>query len=201
MNRARLIEILKSAAAKYAAIAVLPLIVLCYIPLAKYTILLLGTRVLLETVPADPRDILRGDYVVLDYEIANPPENMLPEETEENYIEKDVYVTLNIDKDGVGTIKDISSRRPAENLYLRGRLGRWSWSRASIDYGLGVYYVPEGTGRNIERKISDSKVLADVRILRGYSVIKGLVFVEPADDERRGTEQLWGNSPVEEAGE
>ena len=32
-----------------------------------------GPRYLLQTRPVDPRDLLRGDYVILGYEISTPP--------------------------------------------------------------------------------------------------------------------------------
>ncbi|MBT98299.1 MAG: hypothetical protein CL902_06705 [Dehalococcoidia bacterium] len=35
-----------------------------------------GTSVILETAPVDPRSILQGDFVVLDYKIAELPEGM-----------------------------------------------------------------------------------------------------------------------------
>jgi uncharacterized membrane-anchored protein len=55
-----------------------------------------------------------------------------------------------------------------------------TWGTSTVDYGLGVYYVPEGTGREIEDALRDSKVkvLADVRILRGRGVIKKLEIVK-----------------------
>jgi uncharacterized membrane-anchored protein len=55
---------------------------------------------------------------------------------------------------------------------------RWS----GIGYGIGAYYVPEGTGREIEDRIRDAddktRILVDVRVLRGHPVIKGLVEFE-----------------------
>src|SRR4051794_471907 len=35
-----------------------------------------GTLISLETVPVDPRDMLRGDYVTLSYKISNVPVNL-----------------------------------------------------------------------------------------------------------------------------
>src|SRR4030095_4379877 len=37
--------------------------------------LLLGERLVLKVVPVDPRDLLRGDYVVLDYGFNSIPQN------------------------------------------------------------------------------------------------------------------------------
>ena len=37
------------------------------------TVLASGRTILLETVPVDPRDLLRGDYVLLRYKISDVP--------------------------------------------------------------------------------------------------------------------------------
>ena len=172
---------LKSTAIRYAAMVTLPLAALLFQPAAYFAVLALGHRVLLETRPVDPRDFLRGDYVILDYKISDVPEELLPGEVfqeDDKYDAKyPVYVTLGLDSGGVASVSGISPRRPSDGIYLKGRLGR-SWAdRYSIDYGLGAYYVPEGTGLELESAIrgEDETVLADVRVLLGRGVIKELL--------------------------
>ncbi|MDR1874914.1 MAG: GDYXXLXY domain-containing protein [Synergistaceae bacterium] len=163
---------------KYAVIAVLPLAVLLFQPAVSFTVLAFGERVLLKTRPIDPRDFLRGDYVTLDYEISDLPDQTLkqlqqvPEEREYRLKRKTVYVTLKLDGEGVGSLSGASSYRPSGGLYLRGQIG--AGRSRTVDYGLGVYYVPEGTGHDLERAMRDGTVLADVRVLRGRGVIKKL---------------------------
>ncbi len=53
--------------------AALQTIILGYIIESRAAILRSGTEVLLKTTPVDPRDFLRGDYVVLNYEISSVP--------------------------------------------------------------------------------------------------------------------------------
>ncbi|MDR2174772.1 MAG: GDYXXLXY domain-containing protein [Synergistaceae bacterium] len=196
----------KSLALKYAAIAILPLSVLLYQPAVNFTALAWGERVLLRTRPVDPRDFLRGDYVTLDYDISDVPEDLLPEgslpdiaddteadsadraeeavlrsgwkryRTDRDYYRsyyRDLYVTLKLDGNGVGSIAGVSFTRPSGRLYLKGTIV-WQWQSYSVDYGLGVYYVPEGTGRELEEAVRKGSVLADVRVLRGYGVLKNL---------------------------
>ncbi|MDR1376365.1 MAG: GDYXXLXY domain-containing protein [Synergistaceae bacterium] len=169
----------KSILLKYIAVAALPLAVLLFQPAVNFTVLTFGERVLLETRPVDPRDFLRGDYVILDYVIADFPDELFSEEDfseeeiyGENHRETTVYVTLTLDGKGVASVSKASFSRPKEGLYLQG----WRKWRG-VDYGLGVYYVPEGAGRGIEETMNDpkAKVLADVRVLRGRGVIKGLI--------------------------
>jgi uncharacterized membrane-anchored protein len=168
----------KSLALKYIAIAVLPLGVLLWQPAVNFTALTLGERVLLRTRPLDPRDFLRGDYVTLDYDISNIPEELMPEEVLpdeefEGVFQRDLYVTLKLDEDGIGSVSGVSLARPSGGLYLEGNL-YWRWGSYNVRYGLGVYYVPEGTGREIEDAVRKGDVLADVRIFRGRGVLKNL---------------------------
>lgn len=160
--------------AKYLAIAFLPTLLLLHVPIVNFAVLALGERVLLETEPVDPRDLLRGDYVELDYRISNIPKNLVPESfgevTRKGHT---AYVVLQKDAQGVAEVVGVSPE-PSGGLYLKGTL-RTGWgSGYTCDYGLGVYYVPEGTGRALEEAIREASVFADVRVLRGRGVIKTL---------------------------
>jgi uncharacterized membrane-anchored protein len=170
---------LKRAWLKYAAIAALPTLALLYAPIVNYSILLFGQRALLETLPVDPRDFLRGDYVMLDYKIADvrPPAAWEGEDLDYGRKGREVYVSLSLGSDGIASVSSVSEKRPS-GLYLKGRV-KEQWSgNFTCDYGLGVYYIPEGTGGTLEEAIKDKKVLADVRILRGRGVIKKLEVLE-----------------------
>lgn len=174
-------RMLKRTWAKYAAIAVLPVMAMLYVPIANYSILLFGQRALLETAPVDPTDFLRGDYVTLDYKISDITSFVRREGMSGDYDRRgrETFVSLVLDSDGVASVAAISEERPS-GLYLKGKAGR-SWADSfTCDYGLGVYYVPEGTGKEIEDAIrdGDTKVFADVRIIRGRGVIKELVIVD-----------------------
>jgi uncharacterized membrane-anchored protein len=162
---------------KYAAIAILPTLALLYAPISNYSILAFGRKALLETLPVDPTDFLRGDYVELDYEISDIGSFIPRKESQKDYDaeEGEIYVSLILNADGIASVSGVSSERPS-GLYLKGRVSRWN--RSSCDYGLGVYYIPEGTGRELEDAVKDRKVLADVRIFRGRGVIKGLEIAE-----------------------
>ncbi|MDR0649169.1 MAG: GDYXXLXY domain-containing protein [Synergistaceae bacterium] len=168
---------------KYAVIAILPTLALFYAPIVNYSILIFGQKALLETLPVDPTDFLRGDYVTLDYEISDlGPFAAQWEDDGQDYDGgpgREVYVSLvrNMNKGGMATVSAVSEKRPS-GLYLKGRLKRSWGGDLTCDYGLGVYYIPEGTGRELEEAINDKRVLADVRILRGRGVIKKLELAE-----------------------
>ncbi len=164
---------------KYLAIAVLPTLLLLNIPIRNVVVLSLGTAVLLETRPVDPRDLLRGDYVRLDYEISDIPKKFVTEELRELAdAERALYVHLALDEKGVASVAGVSAQPPRGGIYLEARpQRRWGSSSLTCDYGLGVYYVPEGTGLELERAMREHAVFADVRVLRGRGVIRKLEIV------------------------
>ncbi|MDR0577457.1 MAG: GDYXXLXY domain-containing protein [Candidatus Accumulibacter sp.] len=175
----------RTLAFKYAVIAALPLAAMFHTQIVNFTILAFGEPVLLETAPVDPRDILRGDYVTLGYEIGNIDGDMLEKAFGETWKDRgahdrathDVFVILERGADGVGRVGSVSASRPPEGLYIEGRL---DW-RGNVDYGIGVYYVPEGTGHAMENRIrgrDGARARADVRVMRGHAVIKALIFPE-----------------------
>ena len=70
-----------------------------------------GQEVRLEVVPVDPRDLFRGDYVVLDYRIASVD---LPKDATDAFRRgQKVFVTLRPDEKGKARAVAISSERPA----------------------------------------------------------------------------------------
>lgn len=96
----------------------------------------------LKTVPVDPRDLLRGDFMILRYEISSvePP---VADRTE-RAPSADFWVLLE-ERDGYHTAVRASWEKPvpgAGQLAVRGRRGR----RGGVDYGIETYFVPEGKG-------------------------------------------------------
>lgn len=124
-----------------------------------------GTEVRLRTVPVDPRDLFRGDYVVFAYPIsvvATGPDGASYRSGET------VYVTLKRDADGFSRATGVSHERPAtsgDTVVIAGRVTSTSACalndageldcngerrRLRIAYGIESYFVPQGEGRAIE---------------------------------------------------
>lgn len=106
--------------------------------------------VLLDTRPVDPRDMLRGDYVILSYAISQIPwDKFQPPLTNQPPAGTPVYVAL----EKRGTFHEAASVSltppvpKAGQLVLRGSVEH-SWQNGSVrlHYGLERYYVAEGTG-------------------------------------------------------
>jgi uncharacterized membrane-anchored protein len=112
-----------------------------------------GTLVLLETRPVDPRDLLRGDYLTLNYKISDLPLALfVPPRTNALPRGQTVYVAL----EPRGQFHEVAcaSTEPIQaaphQIVLKGRAQNW-WDpnaqrRAHVVYGLERYYVREGTG-------------------------------------------------------
>ena len=118
-------------------------------------VLRVGQLIMLETQPVDPRDLLRGDFVRLNYPISNVPRDRFfpPPLTGDLAGGTTVFVALV----PTGTNEFYQLARactawftPAANeVVLRGKAAQsWRNNAGSIhvEYGLEQYFVAEGTG-------------------------------------------------------
>lgn len=122
-----------------------------------------GKEVLLKVEPVDPRDLLRGDYVRLGYDISRIPVELienLPGETAS--AEGPIFVRLKKGADGYwsaagASLGTDSAVAGPDEVGIRGTAtGAWSLSpgsTVSVDYGIERYYVPEGEGLAIEEEM------------------------------------------------
>jgi uncharacterized membrane-anchored protein len=79
-----------------------------------------GKRVLLRTVPVDPRDIFRGDYVRLNYEISNLDLDALRFAGKVKPNDR-VYVSLDVGPDGTYRASRVKAEPPAGGIFIQGR--------------------------------------------------------------------------------
>jgi uncharacterized membrane-anchored protein len=121
-------------------------------------ILRFGTTVYLRTAPIDPRDIFRGDFVRLDYEISRLGVSAMRGTLKEHLLDRDkvVYAALSQGADGLAHLDYATDKEPDQDLYVRGRLiggGRFSAGTGSgrVRYGIEQLFVEQGTGRAIEK--------------------------------------------------
>ena len=106
-----------------------------------------GREIVLKAMPVDPRDLLRGDYVILGYEAQTLGTHLLhgPDVT----VGERVYVTLERqDRYWVPTAyQAAASGKPSGAVYLTAIVGSRSSTGIRVDYpNLDRYYVPQGTG-------------------------------------------------------
>jgi uncharacterized membrane-anchored protein len=127
-----------------------------------------GREVRLATAPVDPRDLFRGDYVVLTYDISRLRPGRLGLDGPLALGER-VHVTLRPGPDGLAQAVAMSRAAPAPaagDVVIEGRVAdsrrcmpppeppRQCSSEdemVRVTYGLESYFVPQGEGLAIER--------------------------------------------------
>ena len=142
------------------AAAVLQTAILGYMVESRAAILRSGTEVLLKSVPVDPRDLLRGDYVVLNYDISAIPAALITGDWPKAAQRTTVVVRLASQPDGFYAVTQAAfdSLPPMPGtVLLRSQLFDFNGirltgdSRLNVQYGIERYYVPEGEGRVLEQ--------------------------------------------------
>lgn len=153
-----------------AVISIIGIAVVWFAGIQEYT-LQTGVDVYLETVPVDPRDPLRWDYVVLRYAIERD-DKVLDFISKNSFTQIGDTVYIGIKTENEMTMVDSVSRgKPKNWLFIRWKIDTWGW----VDLWIWKYFVPEGTGREIERVRSDMQVLAVVDKY-GTAKIKDLYY-------------------------
>lgn len=156
-----------------------------------------GQEVVLEVEPVDPRDLLRGDYVILGYNISRVPAGLFPagQARASSGEMRVVHVRLRAGADGiwqpVAASFDVppAADRAEGEVDVRGTThSRWHADTASVDvrYGIERFYVPEGEGREIERDLRQRTFRMKVAVAKdGTAQIKSfhdgetMLYAEP----------------------
>ena len=142
----------------------LQLVVLLVMIAMKMSVLAYGSNVLLRTVPVDPWDLFRGEYVILNYEISELDVLKISSESRQYNHNETVYVGLK-QTEKYWEAVSISRRQPEEVLAIRGVVRSAYDNRVFVDYGIESFFVPEGQGREIENEMVnvDAEVSVDSR--------------------------------------
>ena len=136
-----------------------------------------GEEFLLRTLPVDPRDLFRGDYVVLNYEIStfDAEEIGLDLEMPILLFGKNVYTEIEV-RDGYATAIAVHVEKP-QRPFIKGQISSFSsGGEMQLSYGIESYFIPEGKGRLIEERRGEG---IDVRVsvdTFGNAAIKSLVI-------------------------
>jgi uncharacterized membrane-anchored protein len=114
-----------------------------------------GQLVLLETQPVDPRDLLRGDFVRLNYKISDVPREKFSGPQPDGEIRPGTTVFVALAPTGTNEFYRVARASTewftpdAGEVVLRGRAAQsWRSSAGSVhlEYGLEQYFVAEDTG-------------------------------------------------------
>jgi len=161
------------------------ILILAYMAGEREYILRTGKIIYLRTAPIDPRDLFRGDYVRLNYEISNIPAARLPGADDDEILKgAKVYATLKEGANGLYELEGISKQKPQSGVYLTGRSPydyryRRFGHPMTVNYGIEAYFVQQGKGREIERRLGSRnqiQIPLEMQIAvgrNGKAVIKG----------------------------
>ncbi|MBX9587965.1 MAG: GDYXXLXY domain-containing protein [Hyphomonadaceae bacterium] len=160
-----------------AAVALAQTGVLAAMVIDRTLLLKNGREITLPIVPVDPRDLFRGEYVRLGYEINTVPGALLVGPPPAHNAA--FYVTLEKNPQGGWTPVKVSAALPHEpnpnRIVLKGR-SRFLTSM-QVRYGIESYFVPEGQGKRLEELARERKMAARVAVdARGNAAIKGLII-------------------------
>jgi uncharacterized membrane-anchored protein len=167
---------------------------LAYMIVDRQTVLNAARVVTLKVAPVDPRDIFRGDYVILSYDISRLETAKLQGDDAFNYGEQ-VYVTL-VPAGATWTAAAIARAKPVAlpgGVVIKGKVDAFQLAErppsdtpppptgplpvvtVTLSYGIESYFVPEGTGREIEEERQKGDLSADIAIDNtGRAAIKAL---------------------------
>ena len=160
-----------------------------------------GETILLKTRPIDPRDLFRGDYVILNYEISEIETTKLPKNIIDGYKEdyyqlqnKEIFVVLKTSPT-YHEVEYATLEKPNSKLFLKGRI-QWvnieykstnnqnpdlssqELLSVQVQYNLDKYFVPENTGRDLEDLASKGQLAAKVKVFNGYAQLVELIAEE-----------------------
>lgn len=180
----------------YALAALIQVTLIGLIVYDRVRVLREGAEVTLQTRPVDPRDFLRGDYVVLNYEISSLPAGALKDTPSEG---RGTPVFVKLVRRPSGFYEALSVHTQAvpvadDEVLIRGRVThgavcgsthRLFCERLQISYGIERYFVPQGEGREIERSRNEGKVSVVASVTpAGRAAIKRLLLGgKPVYDE------------------
>lgn len=155
-----------------------------------------GREVRLQVVPVDPRDLFRGDYVILAYPISRFRTDEIAGD-DDFHFQDAIYVALREGGDG-WEATTISHAQPANGVFLKGTVED-AYDRddckvstpcreVRVNYNLEQFFVPEGAGRDLETLRNDQRISVDVAVAdSGRAALKRLLV----DGDVRYEEQLY----------
>ena len=128
--------------------------------LDKERLIATGTKVYLELAPVDPRSLIQGDYMVLDYSVSRPLQRL-----EQDSSSGEIVVKL--DERGVGTFARLHQ---GGGLKTGEQLLKFRLRDGEVRVGSGAFFFQEGHAPHYE-----NAKYGEVRVSKsGTSVLVGL---------------------------
>lgn len=182
-----MMKFIKKRYAKYISLFIILVILLLILAIKPALTLAFGEEVYLKTKVYDPRDIFRGDYIHLTYDISEININKLDkeiqqilEEDEYELSDEEIYVVLTLE-DKYHQVKSVTLTPPSNEIYLKGKwayLNKMRGPVVMVTYPWDKFYVSENTGKALEEKIRQNESFARIKVLKGYGILMDVEVIE-----------------------
>ena len=136
-----------------------------------------GDIVTLKIAPVDPRDLLRGDYMQIRFDISSLSKD-LGGSSYVNYPGQYIYVTLEKDGNSDRAIS-FGLQKPKSGLFIKGKVGDGWGNGVSVSYGIEQYFIPEGSGGIMAQKLRENsgEAFAEVSLAKdGTPLLRNLII-------------------------
>ena len=136
-----------------------------------------GTKTaVLATQPVDPFDLIRGQYIIIRYEIGNIPTIQGVEVGEK------IYVLLKEDNEGISRFDGTSLIRPSSNKqFIKGKIISKNDNSMNLEFGIEQYFFERGA----KFSTRDMTVRIKLSDFGGSRIIELLQDGDPIDIEYR----------------
>ena len=178
-----------------AVVAGLQSLVIGWMVWDRMSLLANGREIKAAVVPVDPRDIFRGDYVILGYGFTSGADIALPDGAR---MGDTVYALLKEQGPSEWTLASVTAERPETQgsgaVVLKAIVDHVRTGRAPgpptvgrLRFGIERFYVPEGQGLELEKQVREKRIVAVLAVGGdGKVALKGL----EADGQRIAEEPL-----------
>jgi len=169
--------------------------VIGYMVESRASILRSGADIRLKTLPVDPRDLLRGDYVTLSYPVSALAGSIVTGTAPRQGERVRMTVRLRPGADGLWEAGEASfgTLEPQEGSVVVRTLPFQYYSGPDgalpetifVTYGIERYYVPEGEGRVLEDARNQQELEVEARVSSAGTpqIARILLRGEPVYDE------------------
>jgi uncharacterized membrane-anchored protein len=174
-----MLDLLKRPLVGYALSALLLTGILTSMVYARVQHLRHGREIIMSIRPVDPRDLFKGDYVRLAFNVARPPGNIAPPNKAmwrgDKQIGTAMYVLL--EKTAIEGDWKVVSETAKPPVAAANQVVLQADNTYDLRFGIERYYVPEGTGPKLEDQARTGKLAAIVAVdAKGRAAIKGLML-------------------------
>lgn len=125
-----------------------------------------GTQVKVRAFGYDPRDLLAGNFIRLNYNISFKDEHLFP------HNEKDFFILLDdSDKDGIFEFGEVLSQKPQNKLYVKARYKNYR----NLQIGVEKYFVSKKRAIELEKSLNlaQNTAIVTLKIHKGKARIVG----------------------------